>query len=42
MPLAHQLILGVIVAGFILLPVSLLWVWVRNRSWEYGPSNTRE
>ena len=35
MPFAHQLILGVIVAGFIVFPVGLLWVWVWSRGWEY-------
>ncbi len=37
MPLAHQLILGVIVAGLITLPVLLFWAWIFTKGWEYGP-----
>ena len=37
MPLAHQIILGVLVAGFILYPLVLFYGWVLTRGWEYGP-----
>lgn len=37
MPLAHQIILGVMLAGFVFYPLLLFYGWIVTRGWEYGP-----
>jgi hypothetical protein len=34
MPVAHQLILGLIIAGFVFYPTVLLATWIVTRGWK--------